>query len=156
MLLKLKGIIAKSWFFDILFFVDAGFHGYVLNVSNIRCSLSKVKCFKVVLHDGSNETALILYNSSLHGIFRKCIKHGQNCQDFRFQEQGRSIFWWKGCDFRRQTIHWIFKKADIIQQKEIMADIFVGELVNVIAFGSVESVLEEEISTKYEIKKKQY
>ena len=35
-----------------------------------------------------------------------------------------------------------------------MADIFVGELVNVIAFGSVESVLEEEISTKYEIKKK--
>ena len=34
-----------------------------------------------------------------------------------------------------------------------MADIFVGELVNVIAFGSVESVLEEEISTKYEIKK---
>ena len=88
MLLKLKGIIAKSWFFDILFFVDAGFHGYVLNVSNIRCSLSKVKCFKVVLHDGSNETALILYNSSLHGISESALNTGKivKISDFKSKD----------------------------------------------------------------------
>ena len=58
------------WFIT---FVDAGFHGYVLNMSNMRCSPSKVKYFKAVLHDGSNETALILYNPGLHGILESPV-----------------------------------------------------------------------------------
>ena len=53
------------WF---IIFVDAGFHGYILNVPDIRCSPIKVLYFKAVLHDGSNEAALISYNPGLHGI----------------------------------------------------------------------------------------
>ena len=42
-------------------------------MSNIRCSPSKVKYFKAVLHDGSNEKALILYNPGLHNILESAV-----------------------------------------------------------------------------------
>ena len=58
------------WF---IIFVDAGFRGYVLNVSNIRCSPSKVKYFKAVLHNGSNEAALIPYNPGLHSNLKSAV-----------------------------------------------------------------------------------
>ena len=58
------------WF---IIFVDTGFRGYVLNVSNIRCSPSKVKYFKAVLDDGSNEAALISYNPELHSNLKSAV-----------------------------------------------------------------------------------
>ena len=42
-------------------------------MSNIRCSPSKVKYFKAVLHDGSNETTLISYNPGLHHILESAV-----------------------------------------------------------------------------------
>ena len=46
-------------------------------MSNMRCSTSKVKYFKADLHDGSNETALILYNPGLHGTLESAVNTDQ-------------------------------------------------------------------------------
>ena len=139
-----------------------------MNVFNIRCSPSKVKYFKAVLHDGSSEIALILYNPGLYGLLVSAVKTDKivkisdfKSKDDQFSGEKVMILGDKSSnEYSKKKIS--FEKVRSIAHRlntfteleETMTGICVGEVVNVIAFVSVESVSEEKISTKYGIKKK--
>ena len=152
----------------VYYFVDAGFNGYVLNVSNVRCSPSKVKYFKAVLHNGSKESALISFNPGLLGILESAVNtdrifmlsYLKSKDDQFFGEKVMTLGDKSSIEYSKKQIS--FENVRSIPHKlntftvleEIMTEIYVREVVNVVVFVSVESVLEEEISTKYGMKKK--
>lgn len=48
--------------------LDLGYHGYVIKLSNIKVSPSKVKYFRATMHDGTNEKSVLSYNHTLHAV----------------------------------------------------------------------------------------
>lgn len=65
--------------------------------------------FKAVLHDGSNETALIFYNPGLHGILEKAINTDKavKISDFKSKHDQfeKADFIWKGEEYYKQLKH---------------------------------------------------
>ena len=128
-----------------------------------------MKYFKAVLHDGSSETSLILYNPGLYGLLVIAVKTDKivKISDFKSKDDqfsGEKVMTLgdkSSNEYSKKKI--LFEKVRSIAHRlntlteleETMTGICVGDVVNVIAFVSVESVSEEEISTKYGIEKKE-
>ena len=120
------------------------------------------------MHDGSNETALISYNPGLLGILENAvntdkifmISYLKSKDDQFLGEKVMTLGDKSSIEYSKKQIS--FENVRSIPHRlntftileEIMTEIYVREVVNVIVFVSVESVLEEEISTKYGMKKK--
>lgn len=151
-----------------LFFLGTGYHGYVVKVSNVKCSPNKVKYFNALMHDGEKETPIVSYNTTLHSIYEtahttdkvlKVINFKNHFDDFKEREvltlgePSRVEYSNKELPFEKVK-NAAYKMNTITPLQEVISKVCVDEMVNVLVFANTEESKVQEITTKFGIRKK--
>jgi len=150
-----------------LFFLADEYHGYIIKLTNVKQSPSKVKYFNAILNNGQEDMSLISYNTQLYQTMEaaklkdKAVKI-KNYYERHDEFQGKSALTLNDTSHvEYSTINIPFSavedqigrinKLSLVNEIESME---VNDSVNLHAYVSLKNSITQDIPTKYGMKKK--
>lgn len=152
----------------IFFLSDNEYHGYIIKLTDVKMSPSKVKYFNAIMHNGEEEKSLVSYNPQLHQTMEAAKLKDKPIKLRNFFErhdefQGKAVLTLNDRSHIEYSTNMIpfsliqdqmgrFNRFSII--KDIIDSVEIHEMVNLVAHVSLKNSMVQDIQTQYGIKRK--